>query len=91
MRKCGHGGLVVRCRLRCWRVPGSKPDSTEDPSCIGPVACSIICRRSNVLPLVWCGSLERGLPVQVSSSSSDRDSKLRGQSQNSPRFASKQT
>ncbi|GBM27403.1 hypothetical protein AVEN_250432-1 [Araneus ventricosus] len=30
------GGRVVSFRLR--RVPGSKPDSTEDPSCIGPVA-----------------------------------------------------
>ncbi|GBO43357.1 hypothetical protein AVEN_175969-1, partial [Araneus ventricosus] len=32
------GGLVVRSRLRCWRVQGSKPDSTEDQPCIGPVA-----------------------------------------------------
>ncbi|GBN72378.1 hypothetical protein AVEN_76571-1 [Araneus ventricosus] len=30
-----------------------------------------------------------GVPAQVSSSSSDRDSKLRGPSQNSPRVASK--
>ncbi|GBM78953.1 hypothetical protein AVEN_44404-1, partial [Araneus ventricosus] len=27
----GRSGLVVRCQLRDWRVPGSKPDSTEDP------------------------------------------------------------
>ncbi|GBL85800.1 hypothetical protein AVEN_63142-1 [Araneus ventricosus] len=33
-----------------------------------------------------CGD---GVPAQVSSSSSDRGSKLRGQSQNSPRVASK--
>ncbi|GBM69149.1 hypothetical protein AVEN_229638-1 [Araneus ventricosus] len=25
------GGLVVRSRLRRWRVPGSKPDSIKDP------------------------------------------------------------
>ncbi|GBN67162.1 hypothetical protein AVEN_217568-1 [Araneus ventricosus] len=41
-------------------VPGSKPDSTEDPSCMGPVASQVIRRRSSVLPLVWCGRLERG-------------------------------
>ncbi|GBM68269.1 hypothetical protein AVEN_88841-1 [Araneus ventricosus] len=42
-------------------------------------------------PLVWRGSLERGVPAEVSSSSSDRGSKLRGPSQNSPRVASKRT
>ncbi|GBM45984.1 hypothetical protein AVEN_82152-1 [Araneus ventricosus] len=35
----------------------------------------------------WCGSLERG--TQVSSSSSDRGTKLRGPSQNNPHVASK--
>ncbi|GBM02425.1 hypothetical protein AVEN_76477-1 [Araneus ventricosus] len=34
----GRGGLVVRSRLWGRRVPGSKPDSTEDPPCMGPVA-----------------------------------------------------
>ncbi|GBO46466.1 hypothetical protein AVEN_19924-1, partial [Araneus ventricosus] len=34
--KLGRGGLVVRSRD--LRVPGSKPDSTEDPPCMGPVA-----------------------------------------------------
>ncbi|GBM74513.1 hypothetical protein AVEN_58388-1 [Araneus ventricosus] len=33
-----RGGLVVRPRLWVRRVPGSKPDSSEDPSCFGPVA-----------------------------------------------------
>ncbi|GBN81358.1 hypothetical protein AVEN_263796-1, partial [Araneus ventricosus] len=32
------GGLVVRSRLWGRRAPGSKPDSTEDPPCMGPVA-----------------------------------------------------
>ncbi|GBL99799.1 hypothetical protein AVEN_162814-1 [Araneus ventricosus] len=27
----GRGGLVIRSQLRCGKVPGSKPDSTEDP------------------------------------------------------------
>ncbi|GBN47704.1 hypothetical protein AVEN_88127-1 [Araneus ventricosus] len=34
----GHDGLVIMCRPLSRSVPGSKPDSTEDPSCIGPVA-----------------------------------------------------
>ncbi|GBM75004.1 hypothetical protein AVEN_195311-1 [Araneus ventricosus] len=40
-------------------------------------------------PLMWCGSLKREVPAQVSSSSSDRGSKLRGPSLNSVRVASK--
>ncbi|GBM53706.1 hypothetical protein AVEN_56405-1 [Araneus ventricosus] len=36
--KEGRGGLVVRSRLWGRRAPGSKPDSTEDPPCMGPVA-----------------------------------------------------
>ncbi|GBM31705.1 hypothetical protein AVEN_45629-1 [Araneus ventricosus] len=34
----GRGGQVVRCRSLSRRVPGSKPDSTGDPSYIGPVS-----------------------------------------------------
>ncbi|GBO45457.1 hypothetical protein AVEN_161492-1 [Araneus ventricosus] len=34
----GRSGLVARSRPRDWRVAGSKPDSTEDPPCMGPVA-----------------------------------------------------
>ncbi|GBL99474.1 hypothetical protein AVEN_68765-1 [Araneus ventricosus] len=34
----GRGGLVVRSRLWGRKVPGSRPDSTEDPPCMGPVA-----------------------------------------------------
>ncbi|GBN55171.1 hypothetical protein AVEN_18817-1 [Araneus ventricosus] len=33
-RTRGCGGLVVRSRFRDWRVPGSKPDSTEPPPCM---------------------------------------------------------
>ncbi|GBN60849.1 Signal peptide, CUB and EGF-like domain-containing protein 2 [Araneus ventricosus] len=33
-----RGGLVVRSRLWGRRVPGAKPDSTEDPPCMGLVA-----------------------------------------------------
>ncbi|GBM89844.1 hypothetical protein AVEN_107947-2-1, partial [Araneus ventricosus] len=34
----GYGGLMVRCLPRSRSAPGSKPDSTEDPSSVGPVA-----------------------------------------------------
>ncbi|GBN24230.1 hypothetical protein AVEN_102235-1 [Araneus ventricosus] len=34
----GSGGLVVRSELWGRRVLGAKPDFTEDPSCIGPIA-----------------------------------------------------
>ncbi|GBN72800.1 hypothetical protein AVEN_116329-1 [Araneus ventricosus] len=54
---------------------GSKSESR--PSCIEPVARLIIRVVPNVLPSVWCGSLESGVPGQVSSSSSDRSSDLR--------------
>ncbi|GBN98108.1 hypothetical protein AVEN_119420-1 [Araneus ventricosus] len=72
----GHGCLVVRSRLWGRRVPNSEPDSTNDKPYIGLVAR----RGSNVIPLVPCGSLERGVPAQVSSSASDHGSKLRGPS-----------
>ncbi|GBO45363.1 hypothetical protein AVEN_200425-1, partial [Araneus ventricosus] len=46
------GGLVVRSRPRGQRIPGSKPNSTEYPPCMEPIARYIIRRGSNVLPLV---------------------------------------
>ncbi|GBM47105.1 hypothetical protein AVEN_24237-1 [Araneus ventricosus] len=52
--------LWVRCRPQSRTVPGLRPDSTEDPSCIGPVARYIIRKGSNVQPLLWFGNLERG-------------------------------
>ncbi|GBO00548.1 hypothetical protein AVEN_210135-1 [Araneus ventricosus] len=45
---------------------------------------------ANFPPLVWCGCLGvEGVPVQVSSLTSEEGLKLRGQSQNCPRFAFK--
>ncbi|GBM07118.1 hypothetical protein AVEN_177082-1 [Araneus ventricosus] len=86
-RAKGRGGQVATTWLWSRRVPGSKPDVTEDPPCMG--AC---CKLNhtwcpNVLRLVRRGRLERWLPAQASPS--DRGSKLRGPSQNSPRVASK--
>ncbi|GBN14357.1 hypothetical protein AVEN_36723-1 [Araneus ventricosus] len=84
----GRGGLMVRSPLWGRRVPGSKPDSTEDPPCMGPVARQVI--RSCQTPTVGVAwKLGERVPAQVSSSSSDCGSKLRGPSQNNPRVASK--
>ncbi|GBN54541.1 hypothetical protein AVEN_35129-1 [Araneus ventricosus] len=44
--------------------------------------------RSNVLPMLWHGTLEREMMVQVPSLSSHNGSKLRVPPPNSPRFAS---
>ncbi|GBN76262.1 hypothetical protein AVEN_134484-1 [Araneus ventricosus] len=76
----GRGGLVVRSRPRDRRVAGSKPDSTEDPPCMGPV----VAKRP---PVGVAREFGEGVPAQVSSS--DRGSKLRGPSLNNPRVASK--
>ncbi|GBN49759.1 hypothetical protein AVEN_110771-1 [Araneus ventricosus] len=46
------GRLVVRSRLRGRRAPGSKPDFTEYPSCMGPTARQIKRRQSSVLQQV---------------------------------------
>ncbi|GBM39238.1 hypothetical protein AVEN_43640-1 [Araneus ventricosus] len=42
---------------RVQRVPGSKPDSTKEPPCKW-VWCTSNPSEPNVLPLVWCGSVE---------------------------------
>ncbi|GBO30974.1 hypothetical protein AVEN_212465-1 [Araneus ventricosus] len=57
------------------RVPGSKPDSTEEQPC-KRVWGTLNPSGPNVRPLVWYGSLERGVPAQVSSSSSDQGPKI---------------
>ncbi|GBM01260.1 hypothetical protein AVEN_170315-1 [Araneus ventricosus] len=73
IRAAGRGGLVVRCRPRSRRVPGSKLDYMEDPSFMGPARRQILRRGANVLLLVWCESLERWVPTQEPSSSCDLD------------------
>ncbi|GBN96818.1 hypothetical protein AVEN_243057-1 [Araneus ventricosus] len=49
----GRGGLVVKSRLSGRRVPGSKPDSSDDPPCMGSAALKII--RSGQTPSRRCG------------------------------------
>ncbi|GBO34977.1 hypothetical protein AVEN_31550-1 [Araneus ventricosus] len=56
----GRGGLVVGPRPWGRRAPDSKPDSTEDPPYMGPVAHQII--RSGQTSSRWCfvEALRRG-------------------------------
>ncbi|GBM71081.1 hypothetical protein AVEN_103534-1, partial [Araneus ventricosus] len=70
------------------RAAGSKPDSTEDTSCMDLVHAKsyVVAKRP---PVGVARMLGEGVPAQVSSSLSDQGSKLRGPSLNSPRVASK--
>ncbi|GBN44890.1 hypothetical protein AVEN_120461-1 [Araneus ventricosus] len=79
----GRGGLVVRSRPPDRRVAGSKLYSTEDPPRMGPAASPVI------PPAGAVRKLGEGVPFQVSSSSSDRSSKLRSPTLNIPRVAAK--
>ncbi|GBM60854.1 hypothetical protein AVEN_179009-1 [Araneus ventricosus] len=82
----GRGDLVARSRSRDRRVAGSKPDSTEVRRVWG-----LLHVKSYVVvkcpPAGVVRKFGEGVSAQVSSSSSDRGSKLRAQ--NSPRVASK--
>ncbi|GBN26531.1 hypothetical protein AVEN_40262-1 [Araneus ventricosus] len=66
-----HPLRVILISFFYRRVPGSKPDSSEGPPC-KRVWCTLNPSGPNLLWLVCCGSLERGVPDQVFSSSSYR-------------------
>ncbi|GBO32806.1 hypothetical protein AVEN_213850-1 [Araneus ventricosus] len=84
----GSGGLVIRSRLWGRRVPGPEPHSTEDTSCMGLVLVkSYVVAKRPPVGVAW--KFEEEVPAQMSSSLSDRGSKLRGSSQYSPHIASK--
>ncbi|GBN22603.1 hypothetical protein AVEN_243271-1 [Araneus ventricosus] len=56
--------LVVRCRPRRRRVPGSKPDSVKDPSCIGSIARKLYVRverpHAGTVPTIHIHRLTHG-------------------------------
>ncbi|GBN59272.1 hypothetical protein AVEN_222342-1 [Araneus ventricosus] len=54
----GRGCLANR-DIDLKRIPGAKPKSTEELPCKW-ARCTLNPSRSNVLPLVWRGDLERG-------------------------------
>ncbi|GBN77736.1 hypothetical protein AVEN_68139-1 [Araneus ventricosus] len=72
MRKLG--GRDASSSDRSSKLRGSTPDPTEDPPCMGPVESYVVAKHSHAGE-VW--KFGEGVPVQVSSSSSDRGSKLR--------------
>ncbi|GBM92797.1 hypothetical protein AVEN_120781-1, partial [Araneus ventricosus] len=67
---------MVRPRPRGRRDPGLKPDSAEDPTCMGllHVKSYVVGKR---LPSGVVRKFRKGVPAQVSSSPSDRGSKSR--------------
>ncbi|GBM70012.1 hypothetical protein AVEN_248830-1 [Araneus ventricosus] len=75
-----RSGLVVRCRLRGRSVTGSKPESTEDPFVY--LACCTLNHTQGATrpPVCVVRKSGEGVPAQVSSSSSDLGSNLRGPS-----------
>ncbi|GBO30512.1 hypothetical protein AVEN_226915-1 [Araneus ventricosus] len=85
--KCESRGCpFVRSLLCGQRVQGSKHDSTEVPPSMGHVDVkSYIVAKRPPVGVSW--KFGEGVPAQASSLSSDRGSKLRGLSQNSPRVA----
>ncbi|GBN54749.1 hypothetical protein AVEN_78909-1, partial [Araneus ventricosus] len=58
---CGHRSRWPSGKVSTSgrRVPSSKPDFTEEPPCKRAM-CTLNPSGSNVLPLMWCGSLEKG-------------------------------
>ncbi|GBM21622.1 hypothetical protein AVEN_172474-1 [Araneus ventricosus] len=60
LSKC-RSGLVGWSRLRAG---GSKPDSTEDPPCMCVWCVLNLSRGPDIIPLVSCGSLERGCQLK---------------------------
>ncbi|GBO27163.1 hypothetical protein AVEN_16625-1 [Araneus ventricosus] len=76
------------------RWPSGKV-STSGPEVRNPIPLKIrrvwgLLHAKSYVVARWCGAeVWRGMPAQVSSSSSDRGAKLRGPSLNSPRVASK--
>ncbi|GBN46706.1 hypothetical protein AVEN_251110-1 [Araneus ventricosus] len=55
----GHGGLVVRCRFQARSPIPLKIRRVLGLLHIKSTSNRPISRVSNVLPLVWCGSVER--------------------------------
>ncbi|GBN65780.1 hypothetical protein AVEN_17838-1 [Araneus ventricosus] len=87
-RKKGRGGLVVRPRLGAGGFQIRHPIPLKIRRVWGPLHAKsyVAAKRS---PAAVARKFGEGVPAQVSSSSSDRGSNLRGPSQNSPRVASK--
>ncbi|GFW72855.1 hypothetical protein TNCV_1266981 [Trichonephila clavipes] len=75
-----RGSLMVKITDSWLSCHEFEPSTTKDPPCREAMRVKSV-ESSNVLLLVWYGSWERDVPVQVSSSSLGYGSKLRGPSQ----------
>ncbi|GFY01430.1 uncharacterized protein TNCV_850381 [Trichonephila clavipes] len=73
---CGCGSLVVKISGHSLRVMSSSPVPLKTRR-VGE-RCTLNLSRAHASR--WCGSLESGVPAQLSSSSFDYGSKLRGPS-----------
>ncbi|GBN67711.1 hypothetical protein AVEN_134088-1 [Araneus ventricosus] len=82
----GRSGLVVRSRLWGRRVRDPIPLKIRRVWGLLHAKSHVVAKR---LPVGVAWKFGEGVPAQVSPSSSDCGSKLRGPSQNSPRVASK--
>ncbi|GFS69980.1 hypothetical protein TNCV_747641 [Trichonephila clavipes] len=72
----GKGSLVVKAMDSCHQFV---PSTTKEPPCRGAMHVKSV-DSSNVFSLLWCGSSEREVPAQVSSTLLDHGSKLCGSS-----------
>ncbi|GBL94265.1 hypothetical protein AVEN_16791-1 [Araneus ventricosus] len=82
-------GLVVSIRLQGRRAPVLKLDSTQDLPCMRDCCKLHHAQWVKRPPAVVVRKFGQRVPSQMSSSSSDSGSILRGPTQNSPRVASK--
>ncbi|GFU73570.1 hypothetical protein TNCV_3360101 [Trichonephila clavipes] len=74
----GRGSRVVKVSDSGWPCHEFEPSTTKDPPCRAAMHVKSV-ESSNVLS--WCGMVvRRGVPAQVSSTSLDHGSKLRGPS-----------
>ncbi|GBN89144.1 hypothetical protein AVEN_182994-1 [Araneus ventricosus] len=86
--RVGRGGLVVGLRPSAGGLQVRNPIPLKIRRAWGLLhAKSYVVAKRPPVGVAW--KFGEGVPAQVSSSSSDRGSELRGPSQNSPRVASK--
>ncbi|GBN42646.1 hypothetical protein AVEN_22607-1, partial [Araneus ventricosus] len=88
---CDRCGLVLKSRLSGRKVPESKPDSSHIRrirDLLHAKSYIVVAKRP---PVSVVRKLGEGVPAQVSPSSFDSSSKLRGPSQNACRAASERS
>ncbi|GBN75703.1 hypothetical protein AVEN_28060-1 [Araneus ventricosus] len=82
-RRSSFRSFIIALLMRT-SLQGSEPDSIEDPLCMWTWCTLVLPSWLKRPPAGVARKFREGEPAQVSSSSSDCCSKLRGQSQNNP-------